>query len=129
MSEPTISRETLSTHSTVSKFAGAEDFPCLFRTSQCPDSCGHGGLVAVFQVDEYLAYNKLGQYGDEKQDKFHIKVSKLDDTVRGIYAQLKPGDEVLLDWKHDYVTRTTYSGGKDFTSKSPERPITKLKKK
>ncbi|KAI9008534.1 flp protein [Hyaloraphidium curvatum] len=94
----------------------------MHMTSLCPDKCGHGGAVAVFKVLGYTNYEKPGKYGDEKQQRFHVKLAgigaeKNADVVAKIKA-LKPNDKVVLDWNHDYVTR----GG----SKSPERPVVKL---
>ena len=40
--------------------------------------------------------------------------------IRSAFDALQAGDNVLLSWNHDYVTR----GG----CSSPERPITELKK-
>ena len=48
----------------------------------------------------------------------NLKVAKaLAETVRG----LKAGDYVVLNWHHDYVTKTWPEGGQ---ASGPERPWT-----
>ncbi len=117
-------RELLSSHSTIAKFTGIKDHRCMGRTSLCPVECGHSGKLASFEIIKYLAYEKPGEYGDKKQKVFQIliqdnmgKVNVPADILAKIRA-LKPGQEVKLDWNHDYVTKDK--------SSSPERPITKI---
>ena len=43
-------RELLSLHKTVAKFEGLKEHKCLFKTSLCPDRCGHGGTIAIFKI-------------------------------------------------------------------------------
>mmetsp|Transcript_8953 Transcript_8953/g.23449 ORF Transcript_8953/g.23449 Transcript_8953/m.23449 type:complete len:135 (-) Transcript_8953:74-478(-) len=120
------SRELLSLHETVSRFAGVVDMPCRHMTSLCPDKCNHGGPVAVFDVEEYRKYEKPGKYGDAQASKFHVKLSDSCQPKSAIecIGTLEKGQMVKLNWNHDYVTCTS-SGGK-FSSKYPERPITLL---
>lgn len=120
-----IERELLSAHSTEAVFEGSRDFPCRHRTSLCPQHCGHGGMVAEFRVAEYLAYEKLGKYGDEKATVFHQRLSEAPPHVAAVIASLARGDRVRLDWHHDYVSTTWVGGGE---SKSPERPIVRIEK-
>lgn len=117
-------RELLSSHQTEARFTGLVDHQCLGRTSLCPDRCGDSGKLAVFEITRYLAYEKPGQYGDPKQKEFRIliednmKNAKVPEEIRDAILALKPGDQVRLDWNHDYVTKDR--------SKSPERVIVKL---
>ena len=80
----------------------------------------------------YVHYEKPGEYGDEKTNVYHVKLSDsvastgLTAERRAVLDSLKTGDEVELEWNHDYVT-TEYEGG--CSSSSPERPITHLAKK
>ena len=123
-------RELLAENNTVAKFTGIAYQQCRGMTAECPDNCGQSGDFASFEIVSYLVYRKLGQYGDPKTTTYtfqvednhkNLKVPKeLAAEVRG----LKPGDYVLLNWRHDYVT--TFEGGG--SSSSPERPITKLQK-
>jgi hypothetical protein len=118
--------ETLARHETVAEFRGTNYHRCLGLTTLCPDRCGESGTLATFRIVNYLNYEKLGEYGDPKCDAFaflvenNMKHPKVPDDIRAAINTLKPGDLVLLSWKHDYVTS---QGGS-----APERPITKLKK-
>ena len=124
-------RELLAEQDTVAKFTGIAYQQCRGMTAQCPDNCGQSGDFASFDIVSYLAYRKPGQYGDPKtatytfqveDNRKNLKVPKeLAAGVRG----LKPGDYVLLSWRHDYVTRFEDGGG---SASSPERPVTKLQK-
>jgi hypothetical protein len=124
-------RELLSDHQTVARLKGVAYRQCRGRTALCPDQCGHSGDFATFEVIAYRAYKKAGEYGDPKGKEFtfqvednlkNLKVAKaLAEQVRG----MKEGDYCLLDWRHDYVSRTEPGGG---VSKFPERPIVKLEK-
>jgi hypothetical protein len=118
--------ETLARHETVAEFRGTNYHRCLGLTTLCPDRCGESGTLATFRIVNYLNYEKLGEYGDPKCDEFaflvesNMKYPKVPDDIRAAINTLKPGDLVLLSWKHDYVTS---QGGS-----APERPITKLEK-
>lgn len=118
--------ETLARHETVAEFRGTNYHRCLGLTTLCPDRCGESGTLATFRIVNYLNYEKLGEYGDPKCDEFaflvenNMKHPKVPDDIRAAINTLKPGDLVLLSWKHDYVTS---QGGS-----APERPITKLEK-
>jgi len=119
-------RDLLSKHETLATFDGLEQQQCFFMTSFCPDECGHGGTNAVFTIIKYLNYQKTGQYGDEKSDKYYVRVTdSIESTglipqVREILDSLEKGEHVQLSWNHDYVHTDGCS--------SPERPITKLVK-
>ena len=75
---------------------------------------------------QYLHYEKPGKYGDEKTQKYHVKVNEsseksgLTGEIKSVFDNLNPGDYVLLSWNHDYVNRNECH--------SPERPITDLRK-
>lgn len=122
--EPKEKRELLANHETLAVFDGLKYRLCMGRTALCPKRCGDSGEFATFAIKKYLKYEKLGQYGDPKQEDFLVQVSDYDkkpkgdpkilETVKG----LKKGDYVLLSWHHDYVTKE----GSSF----PERPIVKL---
>jgi hypothetical protein len=118
--------ETLARHETVAEFRGTNYHQCLGLTTLCPDRCGESGKLATFMIVNYLKHEKLGEYGDPKCDAFaflvenNMKHPKVPDDIRAAINTLKPGDFVLLSWKHDYVT---IQGGS-----APERPITKLEK-
>ncbi len=119
-------RELLSQHETVAVFEGVRVHRCMGRTMLCPDNCGDSGNLAVFKIAKYIKYEKPGQYGDEKAAKYEFMTSdnkgnkKVGEEMFKTVAGLKPGDLVLLSWRHDYVTK----GGCSF----PERTVTFLKK-
>ena len=118
-------REMLAHHQTVAQFQGITQHKCMGMTSLCPDRCGSSGDLATFKIVKYTAYEKFGKYGDEKQTEFlflvqdNMKKVKVTAAIKSTVDSLKPGDYVLLDWRHDYVTE----GG----SKFPERPIESIK--
>ncbi|NP_001267848.1 flp protein [Hydra vulgaris] len=117
-------RDLLSLHETVSRFEGIVEQPCFFLTSLCPDNCGHGGSTAVFAIQEYLNYEKPGEYGDPKSEKYHVRLKDSKEATGltkerlDLLKSLVIGDIVLLSWNHDYVHKEGCS--------YPERPITKL---
>jgi len=119
-------RELLAEHATVAKYDGLKYQQCRGMTARCPDQCGGSGNFASFTILGYLAYNKPGKYGDPKQARYTFQVDdnmknlKVSAEIRDAVKALKPGDHVLLSWRHDYVTKNGSSG--------PERPITKLEK-
>ena len=119
-------RDLLSKHETVAKFDGPKQQRCLFKTSLCPDRCGHGGTTGIFSIIKYLSYEKPGQYGDPKKVKYHVRVNDIVEStgltpqVKVVYDDLREGELVLLSWNHDYVHTNGCS--------SPQRPITKLLK-
>ena len=89
-------------------------------------------LHYLSSIHSYIHYEKPGEYGDGKSDKYHVKLSDpvpetgLTPERRAILDALAPGDEVDLEWHHDYVTIEYEGGG---TSSSPQRPIVHLAKK
>jgi hypothetical protein len=95
----------------------------MHLTSLCPDRCGHANAWAVFDVDSYLAFEKLGQYGDEKGTTFALQTHPADAVkhVAGALALLDTlavGERVRLAWLHEYVTEHGCS--------SPARRVVRL---
>lgn len=122
-------RELLARNATIATFEGTQVNPCRFLTSECPDRCGHASTVARFHIEEYLVYEKPGQYGDEKSDVHYVRIAggrgakeASDEIVKAIEG-LKAGDKVKLFWDHEYVTNNYANGGQ---AKFPERPVRKL---
>ena len=119
-------RVTLARHETIAEFEGCRDHRCMGMTSLCPDKCGASGSMAGFKIVKYVKYEKLGEYGDPKGERYdflvedNMKNPKVPAAIRDAVNALKKGDRVLLSWNHDYVTVNGSSG--------PERPITKLEK-
>lgn len=119
-------RQFLADHQTLAVFDGLQYRLCRGLTALCPKECGDSGEFANFSVRKYIKYEKIGQYGDEKQTSYLVQVSdynkkpKGDAQINKTVAGLKKGDFVLLSWRHDYVTKDGVS--------SPERPIVKLEK-
>jgi hypothetical protein len=121
---PKKERQLLSSHDTMARFTGLNDHQCLGRTSLCPDRRGHSGKLATFSIVKYLGYEKPGEYGDPKQERFqiliedNIKNQKVPAAIHEAISALTPGALVHLRWDHDYVTQ----GGSCF----PERTILEL---
>lgn len=119
-------RKMLSKHETVAQFIGITEHKCMGMTALCPDRCGQSGDLATFRIVKYLAYEKPGQYGDEKQKKFqflvqdNLKNLKVSGETKAAIDALKPGDYVRLDWQHDYVSKD----GANY----PERTVTQIKR-
>jgi hypothetical protein len=122
--QPAVKTELLSSHDTKAIFKGISDHKCMGRTSLCPDRCGASGKLANFEITEYLAYEKPGEYGDPKQKTFQVLIednmgnAKVPAPIAKAILALKPGDLVHLQWNHNYVTKDG--------SSSPERPIQKI---
>ena len=124
----TIKRQVLAENQTVAKFTKIAYQQCRGMTALCPDNCGDSGDFATFEIMTYVKYNKLGEYGDEKAKTYSFQVNdnhgvlKIPKEYADAVRALKPGDLVLLNWNHEYVTRE-----EDGTSASgPERPLTKV---
>lgn len=118
---PPEQRDLLALHVTVARYDGTAYHRCMGKTTLCPDKCGSSGDFATFTVLRYLDYEKLGEYGDPKTDTFTVQVNDnlgnilVPTDIQAHMKTLKPGDVVLLAWRHDYVTKNGTS--------SPERPI------
>jgi hypothetical protein len=124
----TIKRQVLAENQTIAKLKGIAYQRCNGMTSLCPDNCGNSGDFATFEIVAYVKYNKLGEYGDDQAKTYSFqvndnhKVLKITKEYSDAVRALKPGDYVLLNWNHEYVTRE-----EDGTSASgPERPLTKV---
>lgn len=118
-------REPLSIHETDAEFVAIAQQPCRHLTALCPDRCDHGGSVAEFKILAYRRHEKTSPYGDDKAEKFRVRVRGREgkplvaEALLRDIESLKPGDKLRLDWRHEYVTRD----GSSF----PERPVTTLK--
>lgn len=119
-------RKTLSEHETVAVFDGTRAHQCMGRTALCPNDCGDSGTMASFTIKAYVKYEKKGEYGDPKTNRFMFLVEdnkknpKVSKEIADTVASLKPGDLVCLTWHHDYVTKDR--------SSFPERPIKQIQK-
>jgi hypothetical protein len=126
---PEDKRQVLSEHRTVAQLTALEAKTCRGRTALCPDRCGHSGEFADFKIVAYLHYAKLGEYGDPKAERFTVQVAdnhgvlKLPKATADAIRGMKPADHLLLDWRHEYVTRPEEGGG---SSSFPERPLAKV---
>ena len=114
--------DVLSHHEAICIFQGIRRNPCMFRTALCPDRCGHSSDVAFFAVEKYLKYEKLGEYGDDKQDIFTTEVNKpvyrQDPSIAEKIKTLNQGQKVKIVYDHLYV--------KDDSCQRPERPFISL---
>ena len=123
----TRSYDVLCVNEVTATFKGIEHRPCRFMTSLCPDRCGHATDVAVFEVNEYLKYEKPGQYGDDKQERFQWDIkptsayNRLHPEYLEVVKNLQPGQKVKINWTHFYVTD-------EHGSKFPERTVTFFEK-
>ncbi len=128
---PGETRELLSEHKTIARLTAIKYHRCMGLTSFCPDNCGESGDQASFEILAYIDYQKPGEYGDPKSKEYQFLVEdnhknpKLPKAMLDKVKALQPGDLVILNWRHDYVTRTEAGGG---ISKFPDRPLTTLEK-
>lgn len=124
---PPTGFQLLAEHRTIARYAGAPFITCRGTTGGCPDRCGGSGEFATFEITHYLHYEKKGQYGDDRQQQFMVRISDFykkpvgDEKLRDYVASLKPGDVVLLEWNH-------YYGEVHPGSFAPTRPILHLRK-
>merc|ERR1712151_782441 len=117
---PRISRQELSKHRVYATFEGIRQGrePMMMIYPPMPAK-----QYAVFRVDEYIFYAKLGKYGDAKQDQFQFVPAEQPASVSSTVDALALGDKVLLEWQQDYVTKESCSGGK---TKFPEGSVLQL---
>jgi len=119
--------DTLAEHRAIANYTGAPFRRCLGRTARCPDRCGNSGEFATFDIVDYLHYTTPGKYGDKKQKNYRVQISDFQRKPRGpkelnkAISSLKPGDLVLLEWKHLY-------GETQPGVKSPVRPLLHLRR-
>lgn len=117
-------RENMFSYDAITSFLGSQMNPCRFKTSLCPDRCGHAQLVYRFKLDELkVTKNESSKnakwvtpvkQGTEKM----VSAQEIPQDQLSVAQSLTVGDRVQLCWNHDYVT----IGG----SSGPERPVTKL---
>jgi len=119
--------KVLAEHKVIARFQEVKFRRCMGRTGNCPDRCGNSGEFANFKITDYLHYKKLGKYGDDKYTTYSVQVTDFDrnpkgDPELGAYIKtLKPGDLVVIEWKHLYGEVTP-------RMHSPVRPLLLLKK-
>lgn len=120
----TTTFDVLARHKVIAEYKGTEHHPCRFRTALCPDRCGHARDVARFDVVNYESYEKLGEYGDDKQENFFFNLNpnaEEDKIAQEFIDKIKPlkvGQKVRLTVEHIYV--------KTDSAQYPERPIRAL---
>jgi len=107
-------------------YAGVQRRRCMHMTSLCPDRCNHARAWALFTVVEWLAYEKPGQYGDDKAPTFAVQLEPAEAGVEhapgfmDAVAGLAEGDALEIEWLHEYVTTTWEGGG---SGKAPSRRV------
>lgn len=119
--------DLLAQNTVVARYIGSQHRPCMFRTAECPDRCGHATTVAVFEVLSNEQYSKPGQYGDDKAEpgsRLMLDVQRdipgQPEAVRETLQQLTPGEKLRLTVSHYYVNVDN--------SHFPVRPVTQLEK-
>lgn len=66
-------------------------------------------ILAVFKIDEYLKYEKPGQFGDAKVDTFSWNLkpesdsNKLHPEFLEIVKNLQLNQKVGINWTHFYI--------------------------
>lgn len=123
-------RELIFGYSSKATFLSKEFRPCRFRTSLCPNECGHAKTLYKFNIDsisveenpnssqaKYCTPVKEGSIHFVPQDKLFLGDSS---ALQQVADSLVPQDKVSLDWNHDYVSKE----GSHF----PDHPVVKLLK-
>merc|ERR1712173_543054 len=84
--------------------------------------------VVSFKVTEYKDHRKYGQYGDEKKNVYMTNFESLSESRKAMLKKLKQGDNVLIGYDHNYVTKMrNYPVGhgkrteKGFSTSAPDR--------
>ena len=117
--------DLLASNTVTAQFLGMQERPCYFRTALCPDRCDHAVKAAQFRVLSNEAYEKPGEYGDDKAEAGNMLLvdarndvpGQPDDMLQKL-AELKPGQVVRLTQKHYYADLGEVV--------MPVRPITEL---
>ena len=127
-SDVQVNRDVLSRHTCTASFKGLEPGmePMLRIFPPRPAK-----TWATFDIDSYVEYEQVGQYGDEQQSRFAFEPAECQDAaVMAALGELKPGDRVLIKWQHEYVTRSSFSARmQQRTSASfPDRPVVMLER-
>ena len=117
--------ELLASNTVVAQFLGMQERPCYFRTALCPDRCDHAMKAAQFRVLSNEAYEKPGQYGDDKAEPGNLLLVDAKNDVPGQpdgmlqkLSDLKPGQLVRLTQQHYYADLGEVQ--------APIRPVTQL---
>lgn len=117
--------DLLASNTVTAQFLGMQERPCYFRTALCPDRCDHAVKAAQFRVLSNEAYEKPGEYGDDKAEAGNMLVVDARNDVPGQpdgmlqkLAELKPGQVVRITQKHYYADLGDVV--------MPVRPITQL---
>lgn len=117
-----LKREILATNEVIASYVGTKHVPCMFRTALCPDRCDHARDLAVFNVLNYISYEKVGKYGDDKVSEFlwdtkpSSDLNRLHPEYLNALKNLKEGQKVKICWTHFYIH--------DDTGSFPERCVT-----
>lgn len=116
----------LAEHKVIATFQDVKFRTCWGSTGSCPERCGSSGEYANFKITDYLHYQKLGKYGDDKQWTYLVHVTDfhrnpIGNPVLGAYINtLEAGDQVVIEWKHLYGAAAGLI--------APLRPLLLLKK-
>lgn len=125
-SDVQVKRDLLSSHTCTATFSGIEqgrENMLRIYPPRPPKSW------AAFDIDSYEAYEKTGEYGDEKQSRFAFVPAECSDTnITDTVNALPPNARVKISWRHEYVTRSSWSQrlGQRTSSSYPERPVVSL---
>ena len=101
---------TLATHATRARYVHLLEEPCRHMTAMCPNDCDHGGVYAVFAIEEYMDYQQFGEYGEERQEQFAVRLwlpngspdPETPEALRKTIGDLDAGQAVTLHWNHIY---------------------------
>ena len=102
--------DLLAENTVIARYEGTVDHPCMFRTAQCPDHCGHATRLAHFRVLKNVHYASCSKYGDGRLNPGETTVVDVLKDIPGqersiaqLIASLKKGDCVRLTIAHYYM--------------------------
>jgi hypothetical protein len=123
----TINIERIYTYKSKSTFLHKNYQPCHHRTSQCPNQCHHSDTIYSFQINSLNVQinpnSTSAQYCTPVKEGDVYRIGRrqlLSSMLMNDFLMLVNGEDVELDWNHDYVTR----GG----CSSPEYTVVRLEK-
>eukprot|EP00667_Euglena_gracilis_P008359 EG_transcript_8461 len=99
--------QVVSVHKTLAKFTGLDGTQCPHMAAPCPDC--RGGLTAQFEIQSYRLYEALGDHPDSQRSELRVPLRDAG-PFAATAAALRPGQEVQLHWRHEFVTTTSADG-------------------
>ena len=121
--------EVMYAYECTAAFVALQHRPCHFRTSDCPDLCGHAtDVLAVKLIHVNAVKNEHSKHVQwvtpvEAGEDHFVDLKGLSADLLKVARELKDGDKIAINWEHQYVTNIEESGGR---ASGPEYHVTHL---